>query len=108
MSTQHRGKPIREGWSRLSEPGKKCDAHYRHDATGWQVRHCGHPTANYPYWAIDPTDPEERCCVTHNGHGVRTLQLAFEQVEGVIAGRRVATNDGCGPLTRRIMQEGQA
>lgn len=41
----------REGWERLSQPGDKCRAHWRHTASGWEVFHCGHPTANWPYYA---------------------------------------------------------
>lgn len=91
----------RPGWTRLSAPGNKCAAHWRHES-GWEVRHCGHPTANYPYSATDPNDPEARVCVTHNGRGFKTLAVAFDAIEGVLAGRLIATNERCGARTRRI------
>lgn len=92
----------RAGWSRISAPGDKCGALWRHDATGWRVKHCGHPTANWPYYGLDPADPEERATVTHNGHGFRTLEVAFDCIEAVLRGELVATNNNCGPRTRRI------
>lgn len=91
----------RPGWARLSPPGNKCATHWRHES-GWEVRHCGHPTANYPYSATDPNDPEDRVCVTHNGKGFKTLAVAFDAIEGVLAGRLIATNERCGARTRRI------
>lgn len=74
------------GWQRLSAPGDKCGAHWRHEASGWQVRHCGHPTANWPYYAIDPAH-EECATVSANGRGFRSLKAAFAAVESVIDGR---------------------
>lgn len=91
----------RPGWTRLSPPGNKCATHWRHES-GWEVRHCGHPTANYPYSATDPGDPEARVCVTHNGRGFKTLAVAFDAIDGVLAGRLIATNERCGARTRRI------
>lgn len=58
----------RPGWIRLSAPGDKCGAHWLHTSSDWQIRHCGHPTANWPYYAIDPDHPT-RATVTHNGLG---------------------------------------
>ncbi len=43
----------RAGWTRLSPPGDKCTARWRH-VSGWTVVHCGHPTALWPYLAISP------------------------------------------------------
>jgi hypothetical protein len=97
----------RPGWTRLSAPGHKLSALWRHDASGWLVKHCGHPTANWPYYATDPADPEERTTVTHNGHGWRTLGDAFGQLEQVMRGDLVATNDSCGPRTRRVCRHDQ-
>lgn len=91
----------RAGWTRLSQPGDKLRACWEH-VSGWQVRHCGHPTANWPYYAIDPAEPC-RTVVTHNGHGFRTLLIACEQVEAVLAGAMVATNEWCTDGVRRII-----
>lgn len=92
----------RPGWTRLSPPGNKCAARWRHEASGWEVRHCGHPTANYPYHAADPEHPG-RVVVTHNGKGFRKLVNAWAAVEGVLSGDLVATNERCGPSTRRVL-----
>lgn len=97
----------RDGWTRLSSPGNKCGARWRHVASGWEVRHCGRPTANWPYYAVDPSDPA-RCTVTHNGLGFRDLNAAFDAVEGVVAGRYRATNERCTGSTRRIVRPGDA
>jgi len=91
----------RPGWERLSRPGAKLDARWRHTASGWEVRHCGHPTANWPYFGVDPAHPGA-ATVTHNGRGFRNLATAFDQVEAVLRGDLVATDDRCGPTTRRI------
>ena len=77
-----------DGWTRLSPPGRKVNACWRHDETGWLVRHCGHPTALYPYYAVEPEREEEHLFVTHNALGFADLTAAFEQVEDLIAGRR--------------------
>jgi hypothetical protein len=92
----------RPGWTRLSEPGRKLDAKWIHDASGWIVRHCGHPTANWPYHATDPAFPE-RCVVTHNGYGFRTLLDACMAVEAVLRGELVATNEWCLDHVRRLV-----
>jgi len=95
---QRGGEP---GWIRLSPPGDKCNAHWRHDASGWEVEHCGHPTANWPYFATDPAYPLD-ATVTHNGRGFRTLKAAFAAIEAVLRGELVATNARCRLGTRRI------
>lgn len=92
----------RPGWRRLSAPGDKCGARWRHEASGWEVKHCGHPTANWPYHAADPEHPG-RVVVTHNGKGFRKLVEAMQAVEDVLTGALVATNERCGPATRRVL-----
>lgn len=66
-------------WERLSAPGDKCGAYWRHES-GWSVRHCGHPTANYPYYGIPPRDGEEML-LAPNGRGFRLLKDALRAVE---------------------------
>lgn len=90
------------GWTRLSAPGDKCGARWRHEASGWEVKHCGHPTANWPYHAADPEHPG-RVVVSHNGKGFRKLLDAMAAVEDVLSGTLVATNERCGPSTRRVL-----
>lgn len=96
----------RYGWTRLSRPGDKCAARWRHDATGWMVVHCGHPTANWPYYLVDPRCPG-RATVTFNGLGFKTLNMAMQTAEDVLDGTAVATNDRCGERTRRVVYPGE-
>jgi hypothetical protein len=91
----------RPGWTRLSAPGRKLNQHWRHE-TGWEIRHCGHPTANWPFYAVDPTHPT-RAVVSHNGLGFVRLAVAFDVVERVLAGELAITNRRCGSSTRRVL-----
>ena len=97
----------RPGWTRLSAPGNKCGGHWQHDSSDWRVRHCGHPTANWPYYAVDPEHPE-RSTMMHNGLGFQNLVTALEHVEAVLAGTAIATNERCGMATRRIFVPARA
>jgi len=60
------GRPHRQGWERLTPPGEKLHARWRH-VSGWQVVHCGHPTANWP-WFIEAPDEGTRY-VSPGGRG---------------------------------------
>jgi len=51
MSYQHRRL---KGWTRVPATGDKCGARWIHSSSGWIVQHCGHPTANFPYYVITP------------------------------------------------------
>lgn len=86
----------RAGWTRLSKPGDKCNATWLHDASGWLVRHCGHPTANWPYYAQDPAHGEARVVVAQSGYAFRRLADALEAVEAVIEGRATIVFIGVG------------
>lgn len=44
----------REGWTRQAPKVAQFGASYTH-VTGWQIQHCGHPTANWPYLLLDPS-----------------------------------------------------
>lgn len=59
----------RTGWTRLGTQGK-CGAVYVHDASGWVVRHCGHPTAIWPYYAEHPKLLERGAMLTSGGVGL--------------------------------------
>lgn len=74
MKAPHR----RPGWTRLSLPGSKTSQRWVHDASGWHVEHCGHPTANWPYVVLDA---EGRLRAASNGRCHRTLRDAFDFVE---------------------------
>lgn len=93
-------------WTRLSRPGSKLDARWRH-ASGWVVFHCGHMTAIWPYAAQDPDHPD---AVTANGanggRGWRTLAHAFAAIEGVLEGRLRTYADGpCRHGVRRLIAD---
>lgn len=56
----------RAGWVRLSAPGDKLGACWHHPSSGWLIKHCGHPTANFPYEVFAPDGrrhlaPNGRC-----------------------------------------------
>ena len=78
----------RAGWTRVTPPGQKLHALWRHGTSGIELRHCGHPTALYPYFAIDPSD-RATMIVTHNGHGFIDLLAGMEQVEAMLRGELV-------------------
>jgi len=73
---------------------------------GWEVRHCGHPTANWPYHLTDPEAPND-VIVTHNGQGFRRLIDAMAAVEMIGGGMMIATAEGCNPGTRRVIPAGE-
>lgn len=41
------------GWTRRAGDGRYGSANYQH-RDGWNVNHCGHPTALWPWLLIDP------------------------------------------------------
>lgn len=42
------------GWTRIdAKPWTKLHARWRHK-DGWELHHCGHPTANHPWALYDP------------------------------------------------------
>ena len=86
---------IRNGWTRL-EGG--VFAAYRHDATGWHVYRCGHPTALWPYYGVPPglprtVGPSQMLLAGGIGLGTafRTLVLAQTAVEEMVAKAKAET-----------------
>lgn len=72
------------GWTRVSAAkAGKCNTHWRHDS-GWEVRHCGHPTALYPYTATHPD--VDRTVVSNAGVGFVDLEQAFDEIGLLLAG----------------------
>ena len=67
-STRKRTRP---GWQQL---GSGVAGKWLHHSSGWIVRHCGHPTALWPYYCVSPTGLQ---LLAENGHGFRTLELAL-------------------------------
>lgn len=84
---------VRAGWVRLSPPGDKLSAHWRHHASGFEVRHCGHPTANWPYYVEHPSRPGVML-VTESRFGFRRLAEAQAAVEGLAGGELVTAPAG--------------
>jgi hypothetical protein len=70
-------------WERVSARGGVFGT-WRH-RSGWLVRHCGHPTALWPYYLIAPDGTE---LVEVDGHRTwSTLAQAKKAVESVVYGR---------------------
>lgn len=64
------------GWQRVDPRPwtTKLSAHWRH-SSGWELVHCGHPTANYP-WAL--YDPKARMHCAGAAHGEPTHGMAWK------------------------------
>jgi hypothetical protein len=81
----------RKGWTRLQGG---CGGVWKHDS-GWLVRHCGHPTALWPYYGLRPEGGQ---MLLSGGFGVgigfRTLALAQAAVEEQIAKAKEDPGDG--------------
>jgi hypothetical protein len=65
-------------WMRQGGNFGKIDTWYLHQATGCSIHHCGHPTANFPYYIL--TAAGERI-LAENGRGFMRLDLAKRYVE---------------------------
>jgi hypothetical protein len=59
------------------------------------VRHCGHQTANWPYYLTAPGRTET--IVSFNGRGFSTAAIAKEVVEALVAGLLHLSTDNCVP-----------
>lgn len=69
---------------------------WRH-SSGWQVIHCGHPTAVWPFSlsAPDASPFAGLVVVSFNGLGFDTLGSAVDVVERIVAGELVVTTERC-------------
>jgi hypothetical protein len=65
-------------WERVLGSLGKIDTVHIHKPTGWTVRHCGHPTANFPYYI---ETPDGRRVLAPNGRGFQRLELAKKHTE---------------------------
>lgn len=87
-TTQAKPRRCRDGWTRAGTEGK-LGAIYTHDVSGWVIRHCGHPTANWPYYGISPdAEHADEMLLTGGigrGIGFRLLVEAQVAVEHVVA-----------------------
>lgn len=62
-------------------------------AGGWLIRHCGHPTANWPYYLEHPDRTE--VIVSWNGRGFKTVAVAKSAVSGILEGSIEVTTEHC-------------
>ncbi len=73
-------------WTRLPGVGGKCGATFLHKS-GWRVRHCGHPTAIWPYYGIPPnsTDASDRCTILlTGGFGLGTGFTTLKEAQAAV------------------------
>ena len=91
----------RHGWTRISPKPGTCWTHWAHQDSGWQFRHCGHPTANWPYYFIDPASL--RTVMSFNGLGFKSVEVCMNVIEGVISGTFKLTDDQCVDGIMRVM-----
>jgi hypothetical protein len=66
---------IKANWTRLRGG---CGGLWRHES-GWLVRHCGHPTALWPYYGVPPGGGD--MLLAPNGRGFQKLVHAQDAVE---------------------------
>lgn len=69
---------------RPGHAGKGAD--WRHVPSGWVTRHCGHPTALWPYYVEHPGQPGS-IVVSFNGLGWKTAAAARAAIGVLAAGR---------------------
>lgn len=74
-------------WQCRSVSGVTCGAQHLHVPSGMVVIHCGHPTANFPYYIQTPRGAS---IFAPNGRGFQRLALAKEHVERLWEGRNNA------------------
>lgn len=72
--------PVLSTWERvvtIPALGSKGAIH-AHRPSGMTVTHCGHPTANFPYYILTPAGEQ---ILAPNGRGFQRLALAKSHVE---------------------------
>lgn len=62
-------------WERAASSANGKGHDWRHVPSGWVTRHCGHPTANWPYYVEHPDRPGV-IVVSFNGLGWKTVAAA--------------------------------
>ena len=66
-------------WKRIpGVDGGSCGARWLLGDTGWFVQHCGHPTANWPYYGVSPHGAG--MLTMPNGRGFQHLKDAQDAV----------------------------
>jgi len=64
-------------WRRIDGHRCKTAALYQLAGTDFFIRHCGHPTANFPYYGIRP---DGTIMLAKNGMAFRTLAIAQTEI----------------------------
>lgn len=81
-------------WRKLPDSHSKLNhkgGTYEH-LTGWQIEHCGHPTALFPYYLITPNG--EHPIIGCNCRAFRNLDAAKAAVAYILCGlSRVVTDE---------------
>jgi hypothetical protein len=72
----------RPGWTRYKRSADSKGFAYVHEASGVEVRHCGHPTANWPYTV---NLPDGRMVTSNNGRAFKYVDEAQEVGERLAA-----------------------
>jgi hypothetical protein len=67
-------------WIRRSGSLGKLDTVHEHPSSGFTIHHCGHPTANFPYYILTPGG--ERI-LAPNGRGFMRLSVAKNFIEAL-------------------------
>jgi hypothetical protein len=76
---------MKTDWTRKpGVAGGTCGSRHLH-SSGWQVIHCGHPTANFPYYVEDTTG---KMHLDQNGRGFRLLERAKGYVDEALSNKR--------------------
>jgi hypothetical protein len=88
-------------WERVAAGRSGKGATWRHLPSGWVLHHCGHPTANWPYYLTHPQ--VDAPVVSFNGLGFKSVAAAKLAIEHLHAGRSVASTDRCLPGVRRLL-----
>jgi hypothetical protein len=65
-------------WEVANVKRGKIWAYYTHRPSGWTIHHCGHPTANFPYYILTPAGDR---ILAPNGRGFQRLDIAKFFVE---------------------------
>lgn len=76
--------------------GGTCAARWTHAATGFEIIHCGHPTALRPYYAIRPNGQP----ITHPDGVIRTWQAIVDAKQTV---EKIATQPRQQPRQKQLV-----
>lgn len=80
-------------WIKIAGDRRTKHAVYEHIYSGWKICHCGHATALWPFYLVDPAHPQI-FIVSHNNRGFHNLAAAKAAVIYILCGRATVT-DGC-------------